>query len=298
MSTELPPSNIPLFPTVASYREWRRKAFEEKKSVGFVATMGALHEGHAHLVRRAREENDLVIVSIFVNPLQFGPNEDFERYPSDLDGDLELLRGLGVDLVFAPGLEDMYPGGDPLVTVSAGRLGTVLDGASRPGHFDGVVTVVNKLLSLASGRTQRPLRAYFGQKDAQQLAIVESLVRDLDLPVRIEAVDIQREPEGLARSSRNLYLSDEGRRHALGLSATIAAAREASPSLSGVLAVLDAALSTGGADGLRFDYALALDPVTLLPVEPGHRGPTLVMLAGWVEVLSEGLRWHPSLGQA
>lgn len=245
--------------------------------VAVVMTMGALHQGHLMLVERARAVAEHVILTVFVNPLQFGPDEDFDAYPRSLESDLEMVDGL-VDLVFAPSVEEMYPTLPPMVSVSANRTGTLYEGASRPGHFDGVVTVVTKLLNLTT-----PQAAVFGRKDAQQLAIVESLVRDLDLPVRIEAVDIQREPEGLARSSRNLYLSDEGRRHALGLSATIAAAREASPSLSGVLAVLDAALSTGGAEGLRFDYALALDPVTLLPVEPEHRGPTLVMLAGWVE---------------
>ncbi len=239
-------------------------------SIGFVPTMGALHEGHAHLVRRAREENDLVIVSIFVNPLQFGPNEDFERYPSDLEADLELLGGLGVDLVFAPGLEDMYPGGDPLVTVSSGRLGTVLDGASRPGHFDGVVTVVNKLLSLVSGRTEQPLRAYFGQKDAQQLLIVQRMVRDTNLDVEIRPVPIVRAPDGLALSSRNAYLDDDERRAGLVLSRTLGELALGEIDLPEARRRIDEEpIGTGRT--VELDYLVVVEPETLseIPPRPG-----------------------------
>lgn len=251
-------------------------------TVAVVMTMGSLHEGHLMLIERARELADHVILTDFVNPLQFGPDEDFDAYPRDLEGDVAMVDGM-VDLVFAPTTEEMYPTLPPMVSVTAGEIATLYEGASRPGHFNGVATVVTKLLNLTT-----PDIAVFGRKDAQQLAIVQSLVNDLDLPVRIEPVDIQREPEGLARSSRNLFLSEEGRGHALGLSATIAAAREAAPSLSGVLRVLEQATSgtapySPRTAGLRFDYALALDPATLRLVAPDHRGPTLVMLAGWVD---------------
>lgn len=244
-------------------------------SIGFVPTMGALHEGHAHLVRRAREENDLVIVSIFVNPLQFGPNEDFERYPSDLPGDLELLGGLGIDLVFAPGLEDMYPGGDPLVTVSSGRLGTVLDGASRPGHFDGVVTVVNKLLTLASGRTDRPLRAYFGQKDAQQLLIVQRMVRDTNLDVEIRPVPIVRAPDGLALSSRNAYLDDDERRAGLVLSRTLGELARGEIELPEARRRIDEEPIADGRT-VELDYLVVVDPQTLAEIPPRPGALSLV----------------------
>ena len=166
-------------------------------TVAAVLTMGSLHAGHLALVHRARELADHVILTDFVNPLQFGPGEDFEAYPRDLEVDLALVDGL-VDVVFAPSVQEMYPVLPPTVSVSAGHAGTVLEGAARPGHFDGVVTVVAKLLRLTD-----PQLSVFGRKDAQQLAIIQRLVADLDLPVRIEPVEIQREPSGLARSSRN-----------------------------------------------------------------------------------------------
>lgn len=243
-------------------------------TVALVPTMGALHDGHLALVARAREVADHVILSDFVNPLQFGPGEDYEAYPRDLDADLAAVDGL-VDLVFAPSAEEMYPVLPPTVSVSAGRAGTLLEGAARPGHFDGVVTVVTKLLTLAA-----PDVAVFGRKDAQQLAILTRLVADLDLPVRIEPVEIQREPTGLARSSRNTYLSAAGRERALVLSRTITAAQEAAPSVGAVLGALADAL---GSDEADWAYALAVDPATLDPITPEHRGETLVVLAARVE---------------
>src|SRR5699024_9713370 len=182
-----------------------RSALREEReamtgTVAAVLTMGALHDGHLALVRRARELADHVILTDFVNPLQFGPGEDYEAYPRTLEADLALVDGL-VDVVFAPAVREMYPVLPPTVSVTAGRAGTILEGAARPGHFDGVVTVVAKLLQLT-----RPHLSVFGRKDAQQLAIIQRLVADLDLPVRIEPVEIQREPSGLARSSRNAYL--------------------------------------------------------------------------------------------
>ena len=250
----------------------RRAAMEG--TVGAVLTMGSLHAGHLALVQRARELADHVILTDFVNPLQFGPGEDYQAYPRDLEADLALVDGL-VDLVFAPSVEEMYPVLPPTVSVTAGRAGTVLEGAARPGHFDGVVTVVAKLLRLTD-----PHLSVFGRKDAQQLAIIQRLVADLDLPVRIEPVEIQREGTGLARSSRNAYLSEVGREQALALSRTIAAALEAAPSLA---AIQDALARARERAEIDWDYALALDPATLEPAGAEHRGEVLVVLAGRVE---------------
>ena len=194
----------------AGFRKVFREALLEGKVVGFVPTMGALHDGHRSLLTRAREEADLVAMSIFVNPLQFGPAEDLASYPRDLDADLASAGKEGVDVVFAPGADEMYPGGRPEVTVDPGPVGTVLEGASRPGHLRGVCTVVAKLLGLVG-----PCRAYFGEKDAQQLAVVRRMVTDLDLPVEVVGCPTIREPDGLALSSRNAYLSPEERRAAL-----------------------------------------------------------------------------------
>ncbi len=184
--------------------------------VAVVMTMGALHEGHATLVRRARELADSVVVTIFVNPLQFGAHEDLDRYPRTLEDDLALLEAEGADLVFTPTPEVVYPD-EPLVRVSAGPLGAVFEGASRPGHFDGVLTVVLKLLHLTS-----PDVALFGEKDAQQLAAIRRMVADLDLPVEVVGVPTVREPDGLALSSRNRYLSPGERQAALVLSRALA----------------------------------------------------------------------------
>lgn len=243
-------------------------------TVAAVLTMGALHEGHLALVTRARELADHVILTDFVNPLQFGPGEDFEAYPRDLDADLALVDGL-VDAVFAPSVEEMYPVLPPTVSVTAGRAGTVLEGAARPGHFDGVVTVVTKLLRLTD-----PHLSVFGRKDAQQLAIIQRLVEDLELGVRIEPVEIQRESSGLARSSRNAYLDDAGREQALVLSRTLRAAEAAAPSLEGIQQVLREAVARAE---IGWDYALALDPATLEEAGPDHRGEVLLVLAGYVQ---------------
>jgi len=189
--------------------------------VGLVPTMGFLHEGHLSLVRRAAEENDATVVSIFVNPAQFGPAEDLAAYPRDLDHDLGLLAAAGVDLVWAPRVEDVYPAGfDTYVT--PGGVADVLEGARRPGHFRGVATIISILFHLVA-----PRRAYFGQKDAQQVAVIRQLVRDLGLPVEIVACPIVREPDGLAMSSRNTYLTATDRPAALVLSRALRAAGQA-----------------------------------------------------------------------
>jgi pantoate--beta-alanine ligase len=185
--------------------------------VAVVMTMGALHEGHAELVRQARTHADAVVVTVFVNPLQFGQGEDLDRYPRTLQADLDLCEREKADVVFTPLPDVVYPDGPPLVRVSAGSVGEVYEGASRPGHFDGVLTVVMKLLQLT-----RPDVALFGQKDAQQLAAIRRMVRDLDVPVEVVAVPTVREPDGLALSSRNAYLTGEQRVTALVLSRALA----------------------------------------------------------------------------
>ena len=191
--------------TVRSFREARGKVAE---SLGLVPTMGSLHEGHLTLVRRARSENDVAVVSIFVNPSQFGPGEDLGSYPRDMDTDLSLLRNEGVDLVFAPTPEEMYPPGfDAWIEVE--KTSEVLEGAVRPGHFRGVATVVAKLFNII-----RPHSAYFGRKDGQQLAVISRMVKDLDMDVEIVAVPTVREEDGLAMSSRNVYLTPDERRAA------------------------------------------------------------------------------------
>ena len=187
-------------------------------SLGLVPTMGALHEGHAALARAARQENDVVVATIFVNPLQFGDPTDLERYPRTLDADVELLGQCGVDLVFAPSQEEVYPGGGPLVRLSAGHLGEKFEGEFRPGHFDGMLTAVAKLLHLAWPAADAAYRAYFGQKDAQQLALIRRMARDLNFAAEIRAVPTVRSAEGLALSSRNRFLSEEETEAALVLS--------------------------------------------------------------------------------
>lgn len=197
-----------LIRTVSAMKERARSLAREERVVGFVPTMGYLHEGHLTLVRIARELADTVVVSIFVNPTQFGPSEDLDRYPRDLERDLALLKGEGTDVVFAPEASDMYPDGYSTV-VHVQRLGDRLCGAFRPGHFDGVCTVVAKLFEIV-----RPNVAVFGQKDGQQAAIIERMAADLDMGVQIVRGPIVREPDGLAMSSRNGYLTAEERAEA------------------------------------------------------------------------------------
>ncbi|MFP3356670.1 pantoate--beta-alanine ligase [Planococcus sp. SIMBA_143] len=191
--------------TVKDLRNWVLSTKESGQSIGLVPTMGFLHEGHLALVESAKSENDVVAMSIFVNPAQFGPNEDFDRYPRNFDRDSMLAEKAGVDVIFAPSVEEMYPRKSQ-ITMGAGTLADVLCGKSRPGHFDGVLKVVTKLFHLV-----QPDLAYFGQKDAQQLAIIESLVRDFDFPLEIRRIATVREQDGLAKSSRNVYLSETER---------------------------------------------------------------------------------------
>lgn len=180
----------------------------EGKSIGFVPTMGALHEGHLTMMRQSIEYNDITVISVFVNPLQFGPNEDFDAYLRQIDQDVVAVQKIGVDYVFYPSVEEMYPHSLE-ITLNVGRLASVLEGAKRPGHFEGVVTVVNKLFNIV-----QPHVAYFGKKDAQQLAIIEQMVKEMNHPIVIQGVDIVRERDGLARSSRNVYLTEDERQQA------------------------------------------------------------------------------------
>ncbi|WP_142826435.1 pantoate--beta-alanine ligase [Planococcus soli] len=194
--------------TVDELKGWVQEAKREGHTIGLVPTMGFLHEGHLSLVEKAKAENDKVVMSIFVNPAQFGPNEDFDRYPRNLERDQQLAKGAGTDVIFAPGVEEMYPR-ESQIKISAGAQAEVLCGAKRPGHFDGVLKVVAKLFHLAEADL-----AYFGQKDAQQLAIIESLVADFNFPMEIRRGETVREEDGLAKSSRNVYLSSAERNEA------------------------------------------------------------------------------------
>jgi pantoate--beta-alanine ligase len=199
--------------------------------VGLVPTMGALHDGHRALIRQARQVSQSVVVTIFVNPLQFGPSEDLARYPRSLEADLAMCDAEGVDAVWAPGVEDVYPGGPAQVRVDPGPLGGILEGTSRPTHFSGMLTVVAKLLNLI-----RPAVAFFGEKDYQQLVLITRMAADLDLGVGIAGVPTVREPDGLALSSRNVYLSPDDRTRALALCRALTAGRDAAGSVDDVLA--------------------------------------------------------------
>lgn len=264
-------------PVLVRTRDELRTARDELPGpVAVVMTMGALHEGHAQLVRDARQRAASVIVTIFLNPLQFGVGEDLAKYPRTLDKDLDLLGSEGVDLVFAPGPDVVYPEGTPGVTVSAGRLGAVLEGASRPGHFDGVLTVVSKLLHLT-----RPDLAFYGQKDAQQLLLIRRMVYDLDFPVEVVATPTVREPDGLAMSSRNDYLTSFDREVATVLSRALRAGHAVAAEGAG--RVRRAARDVLVAEPLcRVDYLALVDPRTLQDVSEIHHGEALLAVAGWV----------------
>jgi pantoate--beta-alanine ligase len=269
-------SALPTVRTVVELRSaissWRRTG----ETVALVPTMGALHEGHLALVARAQELADVVVTSVFVNPLQFGPAEDFDRYPRTLDTDTAALDAARVDLLFAPTVTDMYPDGRTQVTVSAGPVGGQLEGRVRPGHFDGVLTVVVKLLQIVG-----PDVVLFGRKDAQQVFLVGRMVRDLDIPTRVEVVPTVREADGLARSSRNRYLSADARAAATALPAALAAAAASTgDGASSMLAAASAVLA--GTAGVDVDYLVAVDPATFEPVPDGYRGPALVLVAARV----------------
>ena len=224
--------------------------------VGFVPTMGALHEGHASLMRVARERigQGPLVVSVFVNPLQFGPHEDLDRYPRTLDADVEVCAREGVDVVFAPSVDEVYPGGEPQVTVAPGPLAEVLEGRTRPGHFRGVLTVVAKLFGLV-----RPDVAVFGQKDYQQLALVRRMVLDLNMGVEVVGAETVREPDGLALSSRNRYLDPEQRGEAVALSRALRAAQDAA-GYGAASALAAARAELRAAPGVDLDYLVVTAP--------------------------------------
>jgi pantoate--beta-alanine ligase len=242
--------------------------------VAYVPTMGALHEGHAELLRTARAIGDVVVVSVFVNPTQFGPDEDFGRYPRTLDADLAMCEKEGVDIVFVPDADEMYPFGiDGGPRVDPGARGTILEGASRPKHFNGVLTVVTKLLSIV-----RPSQAVFGEKDYQQLVLIRDLVRTLFLGVDIVGVPIVRESDGLAMSSRNAYLTEAERRQALTLSRALFAGRDVAG--DGAAAVLAAAQEVLDAEPqVAVDYLALTDPELEAPPQ---RGEARLLVAGRV----------------
>lgn len=231
------------------------------KSIGFVPTMGYLHEGHLTLLKKARLENDVVVMSIFVNPAQFGPNEDLDRYPRDIEKDTKLATAEGVDVLFAPTAEDMYPF-ESGITIHAGTLSTKLCGESRPGHFDGVLKVITKLFHIV-----QPTRAYFGQKDAQQLAIIETFVQAYNFPVEIIRVPTVREVDGLAKSSRNVFLSDAERAEATQLYKALSSATKVWEQTNNVEEAISQAkfLIESNTSG-KIDYFEALSYPDLQPI--------------------------------
>lgn len=266
-------------PLVARTPAELRRALDGRGRTALVPTMGALHGGHRTLMRLAREKADTVVVSVFVNPLQFGPGEDLDRYPRDLPADLAVCGEEGVDVVFAPEVETMYPT-EQMVTVDAGPMGERLEGASRPGHFTGVLTVVTKLFQLV-----RPDLAVFGEKDAQQIALVRRMVVDLNLPVEIVGAPTLRDPDGLASSSRNVYLDDAERASALSLSRALRAGADAADAGADAVraaarAVLDEA--SRATPPVEPDYLALVDPATFAEAPADHKGAAVLAVAARV----------------
>lgn len=261
--------------TIADLSRWRANA---GVPVGFVPTMGFLHAGHLSLIRRARAENASVVVSIFVNPTQFGPGEDFQRYPRDLNRDLGLIEAAQVDAVFTPTVDEMYPAGASTI-VDVESLSGILEGASRPGHFCGVATVVCKLFHL-----MQPHRAYFGEKDYQQLRVIRRMVDDLRMPIEVIGCPTIREPDGLAMSSRNVYLSPPERQAAAALSrALLEAARLADGGVRDAPALQRSVQTILGEHPLiRIDYVAIAHPDTLRPITTLTPEGAVICLAVWI----------------
>jgi pantoate--beta-alanine ligase len=260
--------------TIVETRNAVSAARKARKRLGFVPTMGALHAGHASLIRAARTETDFVVVSIFVNPTQFGPSEDFLRYPRTFDADRELCAAVGTDLIFAPNADEIYPK-ESRTLVEVTGLQDVLCGASRPGHFRGVATVVCKLFNIV-----QPDVAYFGQKDAQQALVIQRMVTDLNLPLAVRVQPTVREPDGLAMSSRNRYLDPTQRHHATALHRALKRAEELVAGGERSIADIEDAMKAliAGAPGARLDYARVLSADTLEPLSTLDR-PALAALA-------------------
>ncbi|MBH0130063.1 pantoate--beta-alanine ligase [Salinibacterium sp. NK8237] len=264
--------------TVAGMRDVVAHERAAGRTIALTPTLGALHQGHLAHVERAAELADVRIVSIFVNPTQFGANEDLDKYPRTMDQDLDMLGELGVPYVFAPSVEEMYPKGPsaPTTTVSAGQIGTMFEGKSRAGHFDGVLTVVAKLLAITT-----PQFVTFGQKDAQQLFLVRRMITDLNIPVQVEIIETVREEDGLALSSRNQFLDASQRHAAVILSTALKAASSAADSgLDAVIAAAQGALM--GESGVELDYFTIVDTETFMPVPDGYRGPAIALIAARV----------------
>jgi len=261
--------------TIPDLKSWRRAQRSAGRRIGFVPTMGYLHEGHLALVDEARRQADAVILSIFVNPLQFGPTEDLARYPRDLPRDRALASARGVDALFVPTVAAMYPPGSE-VRLSPGPIAERWEGAARPGHFTGVLTVVAKLIHLVE-----PDLAYFGQKDVQQLTLVKRMVRDLDWPVEIVAVPTVREPDGLALSSRNAYLGAEDRRRAVVLSRALQAAHRAWRGGETRAAALEGMMrqELGTEPAVAVEYISVADPEGLAPVESANERTVVAIAA-------------------
>ena len=257
--------------TVEETRKQIKQWKKEGKTIGLVPTMGFLHEGHASLIRKCREQNDIVVVSDFVNPTQFGPNEDLEAYPRDFERDSKLCESLGADLIFAPSPEDMYH--DPHAFVSIDTLSETLCGKTIPIHFKGVCTVVTKLFHIVA-----PDRAYFGEKDAQQLAIISKMVKDLNFDIEIVGCPIVREEDGLAKSSRNTYLNDKERQAALCLSRAVKTGKEVIYTGADAKEVLNPMKAIIEAEPLaRIDYVIMVDALTMQPIEKADRDVLVAM---------------------
>jgi len=266
--------SLELYRTATEFRSAADQARASGRRLALVPTMGALHAGHRALMREAARRSDIVAVTIFVNPTQFGPNEDFDHYPRNLEGDLAVCRDEGVTLVFAPSVREMYPTGE-CTRVRVKSLAEHLCGASRPGHFDGVTTIVTKLFAVAG-----PCIAVFGRKDYQQLKVIERMTRDLLLPVHIVGHSTVRESDGLALSSRNAYLSSDERRQALAIPRALSQAvrrfSAAERRASALLGEVDEALANAG---LRVDYTSLSDPEELRPLAPDERVSQRALLA-------------------
>lgn len=259
---------------------------DSRYRVALVPTMGALHEGHLSLVRRARELAEIVVVSIFVNPLQFGETADLDRYPRTFEGDVAALASEGVDVVFAPSENEMYLNGAAETRVSGGHVATLLEGTSRPGHFDGMLTVVAKLLNIV-----QPGVAVFGQKDAQQVFLVRRMVAELDFPVEIAVAPTVREVDGLALSSRNRFLDAEHRAAALALVEALRAA-QAAAKRGLTVALAEGTAAFGDHKAAALDYLVAVHPDTFLPVDGAFRGKAVLLIAaqlGHIRLIDNGL---------
>ena len=262
--------------TVAGMRDVVAHERDAGRTIALTPTLGALHAGHAAHVERAAELADVRIVSIFVNPTQFGVSEELDKYPRTMDEDLEILGALGVPYVFAPSVEEMYPKGATSTTISAGQIGSMFEGKTRAGHFDGVLTVVAKLLAITA-----PQFVTFGQKDAQQLFLVRRMITDLNIPVRMEIIETVRDDDGLALSSRNQFLDASQREAATILSTALKAATSAADSgLDAVIAAAQGALM--GESRAELDYFSVVDTDTFMPVPDGFRGPATAIVAARV----------------